>query len=95
VKLLRTARPWSLALLVAVLDTVVGVSMPFAGWLLFPGFVVAWPVFPEGVHTGSGAGLSYLLTICFGNTLVWALAVLASLKMARRFRHGRETNASA
>ena len=93
--LLRPVRPWFLALLIGLLVAAAALSFPVLGWLLLPGWVVSWPIFPEGVHTRSGAGLSWVVSIWIGAALVWSLVAYGVIKFVRHRRRQRESNAAA
>ena len=48
-----------------------------AGYLLTaPGLILAWPFWPEGIHTrpGPASAVSFYLFYCLANLLVWTLA---------------------
>lgn len=74
----RTARFWLAAIILSALT----VSGAFASgtdagfFLLLPGALVAWPIWPEGIHTRAGvaSALGYYLVDIIGNFVVWSLA---------------------
>jgi hypothetical protein len=85
-RVMRSDRPFILSVLIGLLIAAVAISVPFLGWLLLPGWVVSWPIFPEGVHTRSGAGLSWLISICVGAALFWSVVVYVVLRLVARRR---------
>jgi len=84
---MSSGRAWLWALLVGTALTVLGGATP-AHFLLYPGLVLVWPIWPEGVHTG-GPVPSALWPhgFYFASALFWVAlirAVLALLDRARR-----------
>ncbi len=88
------ARLWGIAILAGVLVAALAFSFPVVGWLTAPGWLFAWPVYPEGVHTGSGSGIGLLVMIFLGTAIFWSGAVALVLATVRRLgnrsrvRHG-------
>ena len=58
--------------------------------LSYPGALIAWPFYPEGVHTGGGAAywglVAYLGNVVFYAALWFALIILRRGQIARRRR---------
>ena len=73
----RTARLW----LSSVLLTPLVVSLAFASgtdvgsYLLLPGALIAWPVWPEGIHTHRNpvSGVVFYFVFLAGNIVVWSI----------------------
>jgi hypothetical protein len=81
----QTAVPRWLAALVIGIAVVALALLPFMGWVMLPGMALSVPFFPEGIHTGSGAGVSFFITVALGSALFWAFIAFILLRyMPRR-----------
>ncbi len=85
---------WRIAILLGILLAVLAISFPVVGWLTAPGWLFAWPVYPEGVHTRSGSGIGLVVMIFVGTAIFWSAILALILATARRLgnrsrvRHG-------
>lgn len=75
----RRARLWmgSILLAIVIVMTAIG-SGSDAGYLLtIPGLLIAWPVWPEGIHTRPGpeSAIGFYLVYLVGNFVIWSLAL--------------------
>lgn len=46
--------------------------------LTYPGLLLTWPIWPEGIHTGSGGAASavtFYIAFVIGNILFWAILI--------------------
>jgi len=90
----RSARLW----LGSVLLTALLVSLAFASgtdagsYLLLPGALVAWPVWPEGIHTraGSASAMGFYLVYLIGNVAIWSIALRLILGLVFRPKGSHE-----
>ena len=90
----RTARLW----LASVLLTALVVSLAFASgtdagsYLLLPGALVAWPVWPEGIHTrgGSASAMGFFVVYLVGNVAIWSLGLRLILGLVFRPKGSHE-----
>jgi len=90
----RTARLW----LSSVLLTPLVVSLAFASgtdvgsYLLLPGALIAWPVWPEGIHTYRNpvSGVGFYFVYLAGNLVIWSLAFRLIFGVVFRPKGSRE-----
>lgn len=57
--------------------------------LLYPGVLITWPFWPEGIHSHAGGMLSaagFYALFVLGNVAIWTLAFRAAISLAVR-RH--------
>lgn len=90
----RTTRLWVAGIICAAL-TVSGAlaSGTDAGFfLLLPGALVAWPVWPEGIHSHAGvaSAVGYYIVYIVGNFAVWSLAFRLVLGLIFRTKGSNE-----
>ena len=73
----RRASLWMGSILLAALIVIAAVgSRTDAGYVLtIPGLLLAWPVWPEGIHTrpGPASALGFYLVYLVGNLVIWSL----------------------
>lgn len=75
------------ALVIFVLSSVLESGVSFA--LTYPGLLLTWPLWPEGIHTGDGGAASafaFYVVFVVGNMLVWTLLIrwILSLILQKR-----------
>lgn len=86
----RKARLWLASLLLSGLTLSLGLlAGTDAGFtLMLPGALLAWPVWPEGIHTRAGpaSALGYSIVYLVGNIFIWALLYRLALGIVFRTR---------
>ena len=71
-------------------------AVPFLRLLIMPGVFLSAPIFPQGIHTGAGAGTSLLVTIVALNVAFYAAGAFFLLRAHRAKRAaGTSSNAGA
>jgi len=78
---------WRIATLLGILLAVLAISFPIVGWLAIPGWLFAWPIYPEGVHTRSGSGIGLVVMIFLGTAVFWSFMAALVLFTLRRLRN--------
>ena len=73
-------------LALAIVIAAVGIGSDVGYALTVPGLLLAWPVWPEGVHTrpGAASAMAFYLVYLFGNFLVWSLTLRMVLGLVFR-----------
>ena len=61
----------------------------FSFFLTYPGLLLTWPFWPEGIHTGRGGVVSavgFYGVFVVGNLLLWTLLIRSALSLVLRLR---------
>jgi hypothetical protein len=90
----RTARLW----LGSIILSAVTVSLALksgrdAGYyLMLPGALLAWPVWPEGIHSygGPASALGFYIVFLLGNFVAWSFAFRLALGLVFRPKEDHE-----
>ena len=90
----RSRRPWIRSLLGGFLISAVGTLVAPFGWVVVPGMVLAWVLFPEGVHTGSG-GTEYFLVIFLASAVAWSAVLFVVSTLWHSLRRQRSDESPA
>jgi hypothetical protein len=90
----RKARLWLAAIILAAL-TLFGAlasGTDTGGIMLLPGALVAWPVWPEGIHTRAGpaSAVGFYVVYVIGNFVIWSLLFRFVLGLFYRPKGNRE-----
>jgi hypothetical protein len=67
------------------------VDSTFSFVVTYPGLLLTWPIWPEGIHSGSGgvsSAVAFYLVFALGNIVVWATVVRFAISLAGRLRQG-------
>ena len=90
----RTARLWlsSVFLTALVVFVAFASGTDIGSYLLLPGALIAWPAWPEGIHTRAGpaSAIGYYLIYIASNLVIWSLSFRLIFGLIFRPKGSRE-----
>ena len=90
----RTARLWLSSIFLAplVVSVALASGTDTGSVLMLPGAILAWPVWPEGIHTHRNpvSGVGFYFVFLAGNLVVWSILFRLLLGFIFRPKGSRE-----
>ena len=80
----------SILIAIVIVVAAIGTGTDVGYLLTIPGLLLAWPVWPEGIHTRPGptSALGFYLVYLVGNLVIWSLVLRMVMGLVFRKHRG-------